>query len=92
MDSSAAEHERLGAHVSWARTPGRAARTRPQLLAPIPPPRDPADSEQPRLRLADPVPVADTLAEYVRHLVDQAPELSPRISPSYVGVLPKNDR
>jgi len=73
--------------VSWAKTPDRAARTRPQLLAPVPPPRDPADSERPRLRLADPVPVADTLEEYVRHLVDQAPELSPRISAKLTRII-----
>jgi len=57
------------------------------LLAPVPPPRDPADSEGPRLRFADPVPLADTLEEYVRHLVDQAPELSPRISAKLIRII-----
>jgi len=84
---SAAERGRLGAHVSWARTRDWAARTRPHLLAPVPPPRDPADSERPLLRMADPAPVADTLEEYVRHLVDQAPELSPRISEKLTRII-----
>jgi hypothetical protein len=87
MASSAAERGRLGAHVSWARTADRAARTWPQLLAPVPPPRDPANSERPRVRLADPVPVADALEEYVRQLVDQAPELSPRISEKLTRII-----
>jgi hypothetical protein len=38
------------------------------------------DEPWPRLRLAEPVPVADALDEYIRKLVDQAPELSPRIA------------
>jgi len=33
------------------------------------------------------VPVADTLEEYVRHLVDQAPELSPRISEKLTRII-----
>src|SRR6266516_1250844 len=33
MSSSAVERGRLGAHVSWARTPDRAARTRPARQA-----------------------------------------------------------
>jgi hypothetical protein len=39
-----------------------------------------ADEPRPRLRLAEPVLVADALDEYVRKLVDQAPDLSPRIA------------
>jgi hypothetical protein len=38
------------------------------------------DEPRPRLRLAEPVLVADALDEYIRKLVDQAPELSPRIA------------
>jgi len=54
---------------------------------PVPPPRAPVDSERPRVRLADPVPVADALEEYVRQLVDQAPELSPRISEKLTRII-----
>jgi hypothetical protein len=39
-----------------------------------------ADESRPRLCLAEPVPVVDALGEYIRELVDQAPELSPRIA------------
>ena len=39
-----------------------------------------ADEPRPSLRLAEPVPMADALDEYVRKLVDQAPNLSPRIA------------
>jgi hypothetical protein len=46
-----------------------------------------ADESRPRLRLAEPVPVADALDEYIRKLVDQAPELSPRIADRLARIL-----
>ena len=46
---------------------------RSHLLAQIPPPRDPADSERPRL--SKPMPVRDAIAEYIAKLVADAPQL-----------------
>jgi hypothetical protein len=46
---------------------------RSHLLASVPPPRDPADSERPRL--SEPVPVRDAIADYIAKLVADAPQL-----------------
>ena len=45
----------------------------PRQLSPVPPPRDPADAEWPRLTA--PVPVRDAIAEYIAKLVAAAPQL-----------------
>ena len=47
---------------------------RSHLLAQVPPPRDPADSEQPRP--SEPMPVRDAIAEYIAKLVANAPQLA----------------
>jgi hypothetical protein len=47
---------------------------RSHLLAQVPPPRDPADSERPRP--SEPMPVRDAIAEYIAKLVADAPQLS----------------
>jgi len=46
---------------------------RSHLLTQVPPPRDPADSERPRL--SEPMPVCDAIAEYIAKLVADAPHL-----------------
>ena len=46
---------------------------RSHLLVQVPPPRDPADSERPRL--SEPMPVRDAIAEYIAKLVADAPQL-----------------
>ena len=46
---------------------------RSHLLASVPPPREPADSERPRL--SEPMPVRDAIAEYIAELVADAPLL-----------------
>ena len=45
----------------------------PRQLSPVPPPRDPPDAEWPRL--TEPVPVRETIAEYIAKLVADAPQL-----------------
>ena len=46
---------------------------RSHLLAQVPPPRDPADSERPRL--SEPMPVRDAIADFIAKLVADAPLL-----------------
>ena len=46
---------------------------RSHLLAAVPPPRDPADSERPWL--SEPMPVRDAIADYIAKLVADAPQL-----------------
>ena len=46
---------------------------RSHLLASVPPPCDPADSERPRL--SEPMPVRDAVADYIAKLVADAPQL-----------------
>jgi len=46
---------------------------RSHLLASVPPPREPADSERPRL--SEPMPVRDAVADYIAKLVADAPQL-----------------
>jgi hypothetical protein len=47
---------------------------RSHLLAQVPPPRDPVDSDQPWP--SEPMPVRDAIAEYIAKLVADAPQLS----------------
>jgi hypothetical protein len=43
------------------------------LLAQVPPPRDPADGERPRL--SEPMPVCNAIADFIAKLVADAPLL-----------------
>jgi hypothetical protein len=65
------------------------AKPRPRQLAPVPPPRHPADAKPTpeRPRIAEPMPVRDAIAECVAELVDQAPELSPRIADKLIRII-----
>ena len=47
--------------------------SRSHLLAQVPQPRDPADSERPRL--SEPMPVRDAIADFIAKLVADAPLL-----------------
>ena len=46
---------------------------RSHLLASVPPPRESADNERPRL--SEPMPVRDAIADYIAKLVANAPQL-----------------
>ena len=59
------------AHDHQGDKPGGAPH--PRQLSPVPPPRDPPDAERPRP--TEPVPVRETIAEYITKLVADAPQL-----------------
>ena len=61
----------------------------PRQLAPVPPAPPPGDAEPTpeRPRLGEPMPVRDAIAECVAELVDQAPELSPRIADKLIRII-----
>jgi hypothetical protein len=59
------------AHDHQGNKPEGTPRSHP--LAPVPPPRDPADSERPRP--SEPMPVRAAIAEYIAKLVADAPQL-----------------
>ena len=70
------------AHDHQGDKPGGAPH--PRQLSPVPPPRDPADAEWPRL--TEPVPVRDAIAEYITKLVADAP-LLPAEARSHLAAL-----